>query len=114
MQPIINYLSRSCQNVLLLFSGRLLLLQRSLDEDENVEAEDEDLDLAHADEEYRQMRFTSPVVLASCVENIWTTAHKNRYAVILLHLSIDISFAAYNSANSCVVLSRRCGRKVQF
>jgi len=55
-----------------------LLLQRSLDEDDSSGLDDAELPISHLDEEQKPMKFTSPVVLASCVENIWTTGHKNR------------------------------------
>uniref|UniRef100_H2Y572 Protein RIC1 homolog n=1 Tax=Ciona savignyi TaxID=51511 RepID=H2Y572_CIOSA len=65
---------RETEGLIVNVAGRLLLLQRSLDDDETAETE---LD------NRRPMRFNPPVVLATCVESIWTTEHKNRDKVHL-------------------------------
>ncbi|XP_076812515.1 guanine nucleotide exchange factor subunit RIC1-like isoform X1 [Clavelina lepadiformis] len=54
-------------------AGRLLLFQRSI--------EDEDAGGSMLDDVFsdrKQMAFNPPIVLASCVENMWSTYHKNR------------------------------------
>ncbi|XP_078485416.1 guanine nucleotide exchange factor subunit RIC1 isoform X1 [Ciona intestinalis] len=59
--------NRETEVLIVNVAGRLLLLQRSLEDDEIIEAEPN---------ERKPMRFNPPVVLATCVENIWTTEHK--------------------------------------
>nr|CAB3258799.1 protein RIC1 homolog [Phallusia mammillata] len=75
---------RETEVLIINVAGRLLLLQGSSEEEEAggppSPQEDQLSPLPH---ERRQTRFTAPVVLASCVENIWTTQHKNRAKVHL-------------------------------